>query len=103
MTTERIPRYTEDGVREILGVMEGMGYIKDWFIATRTGCLFITLNDGTEFDYGLDWFRAELAKVDPEVSSSKGVYQILWFSKRYDELFALFYGKSREVAKCQGL
>lgn len=98
MTTERIPRYTEDGVREVLGVMEGMGHIKDWFISIRTGCVFITLNDGTEFDFGLYWFRAELAKVDPGVISAQAEYQVLWFSQRYNELFMLFDARHREAS-----
>lgn len=98
MTTERIPRYTEDGVRQVLGVMESMGHIKDWFIATKTGWVFITLNDDTEFDFGLDWFRAELAKVDPESISAQAEYQVLWFSQRYNELFMLFDARHREAS-----
>jgi len=94
MTTEKqTMRYSVEGVRDILSAMQEMGHITDWYIADRTRWVNVTFPSGSDYDFCLDWFREELAKVDPQVPETRAEYQVLWFSHRYEELFMILQGK----------
>ena len=95
MTTERMPRYTIDGVRDILTAMEKFGHISDHFVTEGRSIhtdrvVFIVTLEGTEYTFPLDWFRAELVKVDALNSPVHDErYVVLFESQRMSDLFAL--------------